>query len=263
MRKYIAIAQAEWLDALQNREEIIIWILIESIPVFIMGSLWLASQSQLINLNLRPTQLITYYVAVLLVSRLTSFYFEENLQNQIKDGTFSKYLVKPISLPFALIPQNLGSKMFHTIFLLLPILVLILFGFKGQIISPTPLNLLFFGLSLILAYFIQFGLAVLVTSAAFWWEQAFSMVHAKWILDVVAGGYALPLFLYPQWLKVLVGFLPFQYIYFIPASIFTGQYQPPEVIPLLSVSLMWVFILFIICKLIWNLGLKRYSSVGN
>ncbi len=97
MKKYLAIAKAEWLDALQNRGEMFIWLLLETLPIFIMGSLWSSNKSAIPNFS--TGQLVTYYIAILITSRLTAHYFDENLQKEIREGTLSRFLVKPIKFP--------------------------------------------------------------------------------------------------------------------------------------------------------------------
>lgn len=167
MKKYLTIAKAEWLDALQNPGEVFIYIVLESIPVFIMGSLWIANKNNLSNLDVSPSQLVTYYFIVLMTSRVIDFYFDETAQVEIRDGTFSKHLLKPFSFPLYLISSNLGGKMFHFFSLYIPVLFLLAFTFKSQIILPSSYNTLFFVISLILAYFINFAISALTATAAF------------------------------------------------------------------------------------------------
>lgn len=262
MKKYFAIARAEWLDALQYRGEIMLWVIIESIPVFIMAFLWIASQSQLVNLGISVRTLVTYYVVVLVISRLTAFYFDNGLQKQIRDGRFSAYLVKPLRLPLAYIPQNLGGKSFTVFFLLLPLVIIIAVIFKNQLLIPSGWRLLLFFISLIPAYFIQFSLTVLVSSVAFFWEQSYAVMHLRWVLENVVGGYLIPLYLYPNWLVLATGFLPFKYVYFVPASIYSGTMPADSAYFQIALSMIWAVVLFFFSRLVWKKGVNSYSSVG-
>ncbi|MEK7101364.1 MAG: ABC-2 family transporter protein [Patescibacteria group bacterium] len=262
MKKYLTIAKAEWLDALQNPGEVFIYIVLESIPVFIMGSLWIANKNNLSNLDVSPSQLVTYYFIVLMTSRVIDFYFDETAQVEIRDGTFSKHLLKPFSFPLYLISSNLGGKMFHFFSLYIPVLFLLAFTFKSQIILPSSYNTLFFVISLVLAYFINFAISALTATAAFFWEQSLSLIHANWMLISTAGGYMLPLYLYPNWLQSIFNFLPFKYLYYIPAAIFTNKLNLLEASSSLIYSLIWAVALNIIAYFFWKSGLKRYTSVG-
>lgn len=260
MRKNLAIAKAEWLDAIQSYQEVILWIIIQSIPILVMGVLWSSSHSFFSAAHI--SYLVSYYVIIFVVDRLTSFYFEQNIQDEIRDGTFSRYLLKPISVQKYLIWDNIGGKCFNSLFLLLPILGIISFIFSGHIIFPGPINFGLFLLSLASAFFIQFSLALLVTSGAFFIEQAFAINHLHWMLDAVAGGYMLPLIFYPQILQKLFSLLPFSYVYYVPVSIYTGQFSIPLAVQKIGFSLTWAVLLYFLSVVIWRTGIKKYSSVG-
>ncbi len=114
MRKNLAIAKAEWLDAIQSYQEVILWIIIQSVPILVMGVLWSSSRSYFSTTQI--SYLVTYYVIIFVVDRLTGFYFEQNMQDEIREGTFSRYLLKPISVRKYLLWDNIGGKCFNTLF---------------------------------------------------------------------------------------------------------------------------------------------------
>lgn len=260
MKKYLTIAKAEWLDAIQNYQEIILWIIIESIPIMVMGSLWLSSGKLISGTDI--SYLVTYYVLVFIISRLTSFYFEQRMQDEIRDGTFSRYLTKPVSIKNFLIWDNLGGKTFNTFFLLMPVLIIFSVLFHKYIVYPRLINLLLFLLDLIIVYFIQFSLSFMVTACSFFIEQAFAVNHLHWMLDAVAGGYMLPLVFYPPLLKNIFGASPFAYVYYHPITIFTGQLPPNAAVIQIFFSIVWAVVLYLVSSFIWNRGLKKYIAVG-
>ncbi len=261
MRKYFFIARAEWLDALQNYAEVIVWIIIETIPIIVISYVWLSNAENLSS-NLTANQLVTYYFIVLVVSRLIGFYFDQSTQEQIRDGTFSRYLLKPIRVPLAFIPQNLGGKLFNTIFLFIPIIGISFLIFRQQISITPSAGWLVFLISLGVAYFINFFICKIITTIAFFWEQSFAFTHVKWVLENVAGGYLLPLSLYPNWMKFFANFLPFKYLYYYPSALYVGDLVGKEILTGLLVGVMWVLFLGYFAHNFWRAGLKRYSSVG-
>lgn len=259
MRKYLALARAELLNAIQEKEEILIWIIIEAIPVFVMGSLWLANSHNLIQVSI--SEMVTYYLVVMIINRLTEFYFDEYVQDEIRDGTFSRYLLKPVSTPWLFIPVTLGRKLFANV-ILLPILVLMVVAFGQYLVFPGLAAGLLFVVFLFISSFIRYSLSVLITTAGFYWEQTYSLVHLRWILETVAGGYVLPLIFYPEWLRFIPDSLPFKYIYYIPAAVFTGMITTSEAIPALLPAFFWMIGLLVFGHWLWRIGIKRYSSVG-
>lgn len=262
MKKYISLARAEWLDALNNRGEIFLWILLELFPVFIMSSLWLSNKNGAISLGYSSAQLITYYIVVLLISRLTNHYFDQSTQDEIRQGTFSRFLVKPLSFPSAFIAPSIGGKLYHFIFLFAPIILVTSFVLKGFVIYPTLANGILFILSIVAAFLLQYALSVMITSVAFYLEQASAFMHVKWVLENVAGGYVIPISIYPAWAQSILNYLPFKYLYFIPAQIYLGKYSNQESLVQLSISFCWVFILVFLSHQFWKKGVIRYSGVG-
>lgn len=262
MKKYFAVARAEWLDALQNREEVLIWVILEGVPVLIMSWLWLANQSQLANLHISVGSLVTYYTLIFIISRVTGFYFDETMQSRIREGTFSSFLLRPWSLFSMLLSQNLGGKLFNTFFLLIPVLAFIYLLFGSHLLVTLDWRIVLFFLSLIPAYLIQFCLSLIVVAVAFFWEQSFSLIHLRWVMETVFGGYALPLYLYPKFLSNFASFLPFKYVYFLPANIYSSQLDVMGSLQQILYSCLWVVCLYLLANLIWRKGLNRYSSVG-
>lgn len=259
MKKYWALARAELLDAIQEKEEILIWIIIEAIPVFIMGSLWLANRQSLVQVSI--SEMVTYYLVIMVAARLTEFYFDEYVQDEIRDGTFARYLLKPLSPPWLFIPVTWGRKLFANL-VLLPVVSLIVIVFRQYLVFPDLVGILLFVIFLFMSSFIRYSLSVLITTAAFYWEQTYSLVHLRWILETVAGGYVLPLIFYPEGLRFIPDSLPFKYIYFVPAAVFTGMITTDEAVNNLLPAFFWTAGLLVLSRWLWGIGVKRYSSVG-
>lgn len=260
MRKYVALARIAFLEAIQEKAEVLIWVLLDIIPIFIMGSLWLSNQSSLTAMSI--SQLITYYVLVMIIGRTTEFYFDEEMTDLVRTGEFSKFLLKPLRFPFAFIPQTFGRKLFSGIIVLVPIIGIILFFFRQYLIAPRGLQLLLFAFSLCLTLGIRYALSTLAAAGAFFWEQAGALTHARWMLELTIGGYLLPLSLYPSWLRIIPESLPIKYIYYVPVSIFNGTFSAETAITTLLVGIVWVFALLVLSQWVWKKGVVHYSGVG-
>lgn len=260
MKKYLALARAALLEAIQEKAEIFIWVLLDTIPVFIMGSLWLANREKLTIMTI--SQIVTYYVMVMIIGRLTEFYFDEEMSDQVRSGEFSKFLLRPLRFPFAFIPQTFGRKLFSGVTMVIPMLIAVVLIFHQYLVVPDSAMFLFFLLSLAITVGIRFTLSALAAAGAFFWEQAEALTHARWALEIVAGGYALPLSFYPGWLRWIPELLPFQFAYYVPVSIFTGAISPEETIRKLTLGFLWLILLLVLSTRLWKSGIRRYSSVG-
>ena len=99
-------------------------------------------------------------------------------------------------------------------------------------------------------------------AGAFFWERSEALTHARWVLEMIAGGYLLPLSLYPSWARNITEFLPFKYIYYVPVSIFTGIIDLNTVMTTLFVGVIWLTAMILFSQWIWKKGIIRYSGVG-
>jgi len=261
MRKYLALSRAELLDAVQEKGEVLVWMLIAIIPIFVMTSVWMTNQHQVAGLNI--SQLVTYYTVAVFLGWITEFWFDEYMGEEIRTGNFSRFLLRPLTFPFAFIFQNLGRKMFSVPIFVTPAALIIFLLFKDNLIFPDRRGFFVFIASVSISIVIRFALSTIVASTAFWWEQSSALTHLRWVLEILAGGYMLPISLYPDWLQFIPRSLPFQFIYYVPVSVFNGAIPPNVAISMLPTSLIWMAILLITSHLIWIKGVKQYSAVGD
>lgn len=260
MRKYLALARAALLEAIQEKAEIMIWVILDAVPVFVMGSVWIANQQHIAMFNI--SQMVTYYIVSMVIGRMTEFYFDEEMSDQVRTGDFSKWLLKPLRFPFAFIPQTIGRKVFSGFVMLLPMLTLILVSFHRYLVFPDTPMLVFFALSLVVTVGLRFTFSAIAAAGAFFWEHAEALTHARWVLEIIAGGYMLPLSFYPSWLRFIPEALPFKYAYFVPVSIFTGTFDTPTILISLVGGVLWLTAMLFLTKWLWTIGIRRYSGVG-
>jgi len=260
MRKYLALARAALLDAVQEKAEIMIWVLLDALPVFIMASLWLSNRTQVTIMSI--SQLITYYIIAMIIGRLTEFFFDEDMGELVRTGEFSKYLLKPLRFPAAFIPQTFGRKLFSGFVMITPIVAVIGIFFRQYLVFPSKIQLLLFLLSLIITLGIRYSLSTLAAAGAFFWEQSGALTHVRWVLEIVAGGYILPLSFYPSWLRIIPESLPIKYIYYVPISIYTGIFDNKTALSTLAIGTLWLPVMIFAAHWVWRKGITRYSGVG-
>lgn len=260
MRKYLALARAALLDAIQEKAEIMIWVVLDAIPIFVMGSLWLANREHLVSMSL--SQIVTYYIMVLVISRMIEFYFDEDMSDMVQSGEFSKYLLKPIHFPFAFIPLTFGRKLISGIVMAIPMLLIVGTVFRHYLTFPNRLMFGFFLLSLLITIGVRYSVSVLAGAGAFFWERSEALTHARWMLEMTIGGYLLPLTFYPSWFRIIPEILPFKYIYYVPVSIFTGTFDVSTTLSALAIGTLWLLVIIPASHWVWKKGISRYSSVG-
>ena len=102
----------------------------------------------------------------------------------------------------------------------------------------------------------------LVGYLAFWFEEAESVM---WMFATVANvltGWFIPLAFFPSWSVPILEILPFASWSYIPIAIFLGLYDADKQMFLLLVHLAWIVVLLLINRLVWQKGVRKFTSVG-
>ncbi len=145
------------------------------------------------------------------------------------------------------------------------IIVLVIFSFIfGNFIrvSSNPLILLLAGVGVILGYFLCFTFKMLLGITGFWLrdnQATFQLVDA---MIIVFAGYVIPLPLMPAILVTLAHILPFAYMIYYPIILFQGSLSMSETIQVLSIQAIWLAIMYGTYHVVWQLGLRKFSGIG-
>ena len=263
MRIFLAFVKATWQLTLAYRGESLVWFILELIPLLIMISFW---KSLLVTQHLTAdqfSQLTLYYLLTLIISRLTSVHFEDWIIDEIKDGKISTYLLKPFSYQVYLLASEATWRVSGLIYLI-PSLVIFI-PTLNRISFPTLnfLQIFFFILVLLLAFFQRYFLGFIIGIAAFWFDQSKSLIHLKWMCEGIFGGAWLPLYFFPLWLQNFARFTPFYSWYFFPVELILKPTSLSDFILSFFITLIWTLCLWGLSKTIWAKALSKYSAVGN
>jgi len=86
------------------------------------------------------------------------------------------------------------------------------------------------------------------------------------VLRDLCAGALVPLTLFPDFIQKILFFLPFQFVAYVPTRVFIGSYElagislsVPCVVGMQAVA---VVVMFLVYKLLWYLGIKKFTGVG-
>lgn len=182
-----------------------------------------------------------------------------SMDQYILNGTFDRFLVRPIHPFFHFMAMKFDIGAFGQILFSMVALVLT----YGQLQLDWPLWKwgVFFG-AVAGGVFIQGGILVLISAIAFWTSRS---ERFYWVVMFPAKNMMnYPLTLYPRILQWIVIFIvPFAFVNYLPALLLLGKMHPVY-------SPNWGFfsfpvgiLFFWICYRIWMMGLARYKSAGS
>ncbi|MFA6193747.1 MAG: ABC-2 family transporter protein [Parcubacteria group bacterium] len=208
-------------------------------------------------------EMITYVVFAWFFSFLTTTYsFEQNVARDIHQGNLSSLLVKPQSYIRYIMAVAIGRILIALGIVIVQGILVSLF-FRDQLIfshSPSTFFLLF--CMLIAAYIINLFLSIIIGFIAFWTNEIHGIYYSLKVFSKFMSGTFFPIILLPVFFAKATFFFPFAYTIYIPVQLYLGKISFAEGLRGFAVELLWIFILYVIIKILWKFGLRKYESVG-
>ena len=223
-----------------------------SLTIFIW---WLNidSGSRLIDF---PT-VFTYYVIGSMFSWNNGLNW--NIAQSIKNGSLSSRLLLPQSVFKVAFLKDFGWWLYSNLFETGLLALMAILG-KQYIILSSPANIMVYLLLFCISYLFLSLFGIIIGSIAFFMTEVNGVVGLQDDIRFFLSGKAIPLNLSP-FLTPLT-FLPFALTFHHPMQIYLGKYTQLQTLYVFLGGLAWCLVLYVLAKLVFKLGLKRYESVG-
>ena len=110
----------------------------------------------------------------------------------------------------------------------------------------------------LLQFFMSFTLALL----AFWLLEVSTLIFMVFAFEYIAGGHLFPLNILPPVLARFLNYTPFPYQLYFPVGIYLGQVKGMALWQGLLIQSGWVLFFFVLARVVWSRGIRKYSAVG-
>lgn len=203
-------------------------------------------------------QLITYFVLASVTMSILWNDVDDKIGRQIRKGKMTRALLYPMDYIIRNLFGSMGGKLMVILLQTLPVFILgiLLFG-----IQITWASLLYLPVML-LAYLINYTLCFIIGTSAFWLKENRGLISIRQAILGFLAGSVIPLSFLPLFLQKLSWYLPFQYTSSIPINTFLGKYGISALFKILAIQAVWVIVLYVILRLLWNKGIKKYTGAG-
>lgn len=228
---------------------------------------------------------LTYISFGVVFYNITSCMENMNIAEDIKTGNISMNLSKPLNYEAMVFFRHIGSKMGETIGLIpLIVVAFILTRYK----TFSLINVLFFGISTILAIILFFLFSYLIGILTFWTTNYWGIQFFANSIMGLFSGQLVAINFYIQLgkgIKFVTGSLsflnhpyiimcfnilgkvayclPFQSMYYTPMSILSGIIKEPYIILFhVFLQLFWVICLSLLIQFLWNKAQKKITIYG-
>jgi ABC-2 type transport system permease protein len=259
-RAYPTLLRVGLAEAVAYRAEMLVWMLTTTMPLVSLA-LWSAVAETAPVGRFTQQGFATYFLATLLIRQLTGSWLVWELNQEIRSGTLSRRLLRPIHPLISYSAENLAAIPLRAA-MTLPAAIVWLVVLEPGALPHTPLAVLAAIFSVIGAWLINFFTMALIGSLAFYLESSTAIFDLWMVAFMLLSGYLVPLELFPPVLRGVAHALPFRYTIAFPVEIATGLLRGDAM--LRELGYQWAYVLGVgtAAILAFRSGVRRFSAFG-
>ncbi|HSJ53247.1 MAG TPA: ABC-2 family transporter protein [Anaerolineae bacterium] len=256
---YRVLVGAAWAKTIEYRAQIVIWLVSWLFPL-IMMVVWLAVVDEVgPAAGWEKDDFVSYYVAAAVVMYLTVAWLDWD--EDIRTGELSAKLLKPLDPFHHYLTEDLGWKLFLLVFVV-PIVAVVVWLVPAIHYPLTLGRLAATAGAIVLGYAVNMMMSSTFAMIAFWSTQANNLFQL-WIgAGQFLSGWIAPLALFPAGFRQVAYVLPFRATMSLPLEILMGRLTWPETAAGLGIACAWTLFFFVVYRLLWRAGVRRYEAVG-
>lgn len=259
VKKYLLISKLAFQDIFEYRFDFVMHALKYSVAVLMMSLVWIAVSHGPNTLPFSTQQTVFYYACAAVLYSLSNFH-PYYVEDDIRLGTLSKYLVKPIS-PFWYYFAFESTRSFVEV-VVRAAAIFPLFWLFGLTLSLQPLNIALFLIFLPIIFFCMFSLFLIISECAFWVQDVFAI---RWSLTIVfrfLSGILVPIAFFPNAFQRWMFYLPFEHMAYTPIQIIQNQVSTTTALQSLGILIGWTVIISAVRIIVWQKGVHQYEGAG-
>ncbi|MCE9671898.1 ABC-2 family transporter protein [Myxococcus stipitatus] len=247
-------------EAVAYRAEMLVWVLSTTMPLVNMV-LWMAVAKNAPVGNYGREDFVGYFLATFAVRQLTSAWAAWLINWEVKQGTLSMRLLRPISPLWAYASENVAGIPMRLV-VALPVVVLSVVLVGSKAVPQTALGWGLFLVAVVGGWAITFLANIALGALSLFMDSSQKMMEVWMVLFFVCSGYMFPVELLPDGLRALIDWLPFRYQMGLPVEMMTGAHDLSTALGLLARQWAWVVGMFAIAMALWRHGVKRFAAFG-
>ena len=261
--KYLSLVQMSVQRTLAYRRTVLINLAASLVWLVASYYLWKAvfvSRTQIGDFDwdmMRTYILLAYAVNVLLSSSWSTF----RVMSIIRTGEIATELIRPFDFLYAQFSMSLGGALVEGLFssLIAGAIGLIVFHIR---LPVSPLAGALFLVSVVLGFANKFLINYLVALVCFWTKNSLGLAWAQTAVVNILSGALIPLEFFPNWLRTITLYLPFQAVINAPLSIYLGSVQGAGIAITLAIQTAWIVALLGLGRLLWRPSLRALEIQG-
>jgi ABC-2 type transport system permease protein len=247
-------------EVVAYRAEFLVWILTTNMPL-VMLAIWHAVAADGPVGHFDQRAFTTYYLGVLAVRLLTSSWVVWQLSMEIRDGTLSAKLLRPIHPIYALAADHLSAVPMRAL-VISPAAVILAYVGWDRLLRHDPWLTLIFAASMLGAWLLTFFTMILMGALAFFVESSLGIFELWLGVHAILSGYLVPLEALPHWARAAADVLPFRFMLGFPVEALVGLLARHDA--LYALAAQWGYVVFFGAAAVgvWRVGVRHFSAYG-
>jgi ABC-2 type transport system permease protein len=182
------------------------------------------------------------------------------LPSEIAEGKITKYLLKPQDFVQMVITRGFGASLAGAFYNLFSVPLILMFFYQNIVWNFSSMHLLAFFVIIMLSMFIRSFYQIISACVSFVTPEYSGIITTSEVIAKIFSGSMVPLSLLGGW--SFLKYSPFAYTFYHPMQIYLGKYSTTEILYTFTGGIVWCFILWILARIIFKLGLKKNEAVG-
>jgi len=264
LKKYLTLTRAGIIEALQFRLSFVVIVIGNLLYLILVYFLWKAiytsAGTDVVN-GMTFTDTLIYLVLATALFNFMEMYTVWEIGRNIQSGKIVLDLLKPMEYRKYLFWLFSGSFVTQFFLTFMPTFIAVTIVTHGAI--PIGINLLYFLVSVVMAVLINYSIDFIVGTICLYTESIWGINIMKQVIVLLLSGATIPIAFFPEALRNVVRFLPFQYVYNAPLSLLlNGASKTETVFTTLGTQFIWLIVMMAISKLFWKVSLRQITVNG-
>src|SRR5208282_5955640 len=164
------------------------------------------------------------------------------------EGKIAMDLIKPVSVQWMWISRAMGESAFRLGLLTLPTALVVAFVFPLQKPASRE-NFLIFLAAVFGSFFLMAAINFMIGTCAIPLKSILALIRAKqWLVELLSG-LLLPMSFFPEGVRKVMAWLPFEHIAYTPLQIYLGNLNHSQSLRALGIQWLWVVALLVMAHL--------------
>lgn len=260
LRAFPTLLRVAVADMVAYRAEFLIWVLTTNMPLVMLAVWHRASEDAPVG-RFGQKEFAAYFLSTVIVRLMVQCWVAWELTMDIRQGTLAMKLMRPIHPVLAYSAEQLAAIPMRILYLT-PVVAVLVYAAGEKIAITDPAMAAIFVLSILGAWLMTFVIGVMMGTLSMFLQSAFSVFDLWMALHSVFSGYLVPLELFPPWMRTLADVLPFKYMLSFPVQTLIGMETQEQALRDLGVQWMYVVVLTLAARALWQRGMKKFVAFG-